>query len=482
MTEEVIFYYNPATFIKSAGNNMNLKIIITASLLTLMTTVVAAPASPSESSKGLVAKPIPPSFHFPTSVKEINKWIATSNTKAMRNHAWDLWAGMNSNSDEMYQGRNLPIWETWYGFNEVFQFESTGDNTPTKMEIASHRQAMHAFVIPHQLIFRQAKFTKNDILGPLDQRLGSFNKFNSDAAAFMLAAQEGPDGKMYHYTSSKSRDALNNAWPANTLVENRGINEFPETAIETKPVFSVIKGAGLTVIPVWQGVTASTQPDRPVSSAWTSCVLVDPKGITTELRKATKLEISSAEMPPELSCKEFYYGSLSMFYSFRLTPEEVSAFNNIRGQRVKEGDYAILLAMHVNTHEAPFWTWQTFYWMPSGVPNPNVFPGSKADQPRKLKSPWNNYAMCSNYSQTTKPGGNIMDICYNPYLEVALPAGLESNCMSCHGVARTGDLSTNPVPTEYKKPISFFGDPLYFNANTTHTKFSWALATLGQEK
>jgi hypothetical protein len=47
--------------------------------------------------------------------------------------------------------------------------------------------------------------------------------------------------------------------------------------------------------------------------------------------------------------------------------------------------------------------------------------------------------------------------------------------MSCHGVAVVGN--DQPYPANYDKPIAFFTDPTYFTTMTTHTDFSWAVAT-----
>ena len=68
-----------------------------------------------------------------------------------------------------------------------------------------------------------------------------------------------------------------------------------------------------------------------------------------------------------------------------------------------------------------------------------------------------------------------MQICFNPYLETtpSIPAGISSNCMSCHGTARIA--SNEDYPADYKAPIAFFNDPKYFNSTSTHTDFSWAV-------
>ncbi len=91
-----------------------------------------------------------------------------------------------------------------------------------------------------------------------------------------------------------------------------------------------------------------------------------------------------------------------------------------------------------------------------------------------VKQEWRNYSMCANYLQTKGVSSTEMDICYNPYLETAfgVEAGLESNCMSCHGRAIVGGKSG--YPKDYKKPIDFNHGPYYENA--TSTDFSWAIA------
>ncbi len=377
------------------------------------------------------------------------------------------WSGLTSDSGEVYQDKQLPIWETWVTSNDVFQ-SSSNNVTP-------HRHSLHDFSIPRQLIHAKGKSSFNEVSDPPEVQLMSSEKFNSDAAVFIMQPQPGPGGKNYSYNTGKGLLELNNAWPSPTPIEERGIKSFPLTAIETKSIFSIVKTTGLTPIPLWQGPAASTQPEAPASSTWTTCVLVDPHGQTNHVRPATPLEITKANKSDFLSCKNYLYGSIGMFYSFQLDANEAATFRRGRKSGVDEGDYAVLVALHVNTHEVPFWTWQTFYWEPQGTDSPNAFPGSKAGQPKNLKTPWNNYATCTTYSQTTTPGGNVMNVCFNPYLEPGLPSGIESNCMSCHGVARvsSGDISS---PEEYKKPIDFFKDPQYFNTNSTNTEFSWAVA------
>ena len=157
--------------------------------------------------------------------------------------------------------------------------------------------------------------------------------------------------------------------------------------------------------------------------------------------------------------------SIKDFYTIKLTKEDsihFSAFaagsgddvgrNNKTSTEdvksmVRQGNYALLVAMHVTGKEVPNWTWQTFWWSPD-TSNP-VF-GS--DRPISIPSPWSNYNMRTAYYMVSPPGqekGGEPLHSYNPYLETNLSGkvptsvlgdsikwyGVFSNCMSCHRMA-----------------------------------------------
>jgi hypothetical protein len=432
------------------------------------TAVVTAPGA-------VTPVPLPDSANFPVAEATINGWIAKSDTAAIRGHAWSLWQGMSAPSGQTFNGQALPIWETWAGPNEVFpsvQLAATAEGATLEARLAKPR-VIRSFAPPLQ--FHHAKGARlgaTAAFGNAD--VTADNKFNPQAATFIDAQQPGPNGGIYSYSSQAGLTKLNASWPAETTPQNRGINAFPVRAIETKPVFGTVQAAGLTIQPLWQGPSASTNPANPTVNTWTSCILISPTG-TGPIRSATPAEIASVSTTGT-ACKTFQWAPLSTFYAVRLTADEAKSFAAATGKTVAEGDYAVLLAMHVNTKEIPFWTWQTFWWQP-GADTPNNFPGNKQGQPSGLAAPWTNYAACTAYDQTTTPGGATMTVCFNPYLETdpGIPVGITSNCMSCHGVALVGP---NPTyPAAYKKPIAFFTDPTYFDTKSTHTDFSWAVAS-----
>jgi len=409
--------------------------------------------------------PFPSSPDFPVAEATIQGWVTRHDTKAERDHAWALWAGLNQGSGQSPSGTELRIWETWQNISSIVN----GDPGGVVLQGGAPRE-IHSFEVPRQF-HHGSKGIQFDAVA--NTRIRVLSKFDPEAAAFVSARQPGPGpaGSTYSYKSNAGLKKLNAAWPAGTAIGKRAINPFPTRGFELKPVMMAVKATGLTIQPLWQGLKGSTNQANPTPDTWTTCVLIDP-AVSGSLRPATADEIKRAAPDPSSACKTFLYGPVSLFYAFKMTPGEAAKF----GLGAVAGDYAVLVGMHVNTKEVPLWTWQTFWWQP-GADALTGFPGTKAGQPANLPAPFNNYAACTNYDQTTKPGGKIMDVCFNPYLETtrSIPAGVSSNCMSCHGIARF-DLKPTGYPTDYKKPIALFTDPRYFGKASTNTDMSWGIA------
>jgi hypothetical protein len=160
----------------------------------------------------------------------------------------------------------------------------------------------------------------------------SFNKFDPEAGAFIVAPQPGPGSATYSYNRQASLQSLNQAWPAGTTGQNRAINEFPIRAIETKPVFQLVKASGLTPQPLWQGPAGSTNATNPTPTTWTTCVLIDPAG-SGDVRPATAAEIAAKVDVGPNACSTYLYGPLSLFYSIKMTADEGAAFVQAQGPR-----------------------------------------------------------------------------------------------------------------------------------------------------
>jgi hypothetical protein len=198
---------------------------------------------------------------------------------------------------------------------------------------------------------------------------------------------------------------------------------------------------------------------------------VIPPGIKVDPKFRVK-EMGGSEDFPQVK--------VSDFYNIKLTKEEAAAASAVLGQTAKEGDYAILVAMHVSSREIDNWTWQTFWW---SLTKPRISPSVK----KRVKAPFDHYQVATGYSFMTGRDQKGQDnpnslpgVCYNPYLEARFgngvfvrpgQLGIESNCMSCHRCATWPPATSGYVANGLIDP----GDPTLF-AGKTKTDFLWGVA------
>jgi hypothetical protein len=407
---------------------------------------------------------------------------------------------MSAPSGVVLRHQMLPIWETWYSNDEVFTTSTKA--TAMAAGTAPRITLTHPLARPHQRdhLLRMAAALKATaganspaakavaaaIAAAAADQVVAFNKFDAASGNFLMTAHQTPPqtGKRYLYTQQNDLNNLNAAWAAATPIADRKIDEFPATAIDLKPVLWLVKQTGLSAVPLWQGTGAGAiKPGTAVNPApndWLNCVLVDPLG-KGPLRPATPAEVAKANPNSALSCdpKKYLYAPLSALYSFPMTAAEAVAYNNAQGTpgvTAAAGDFAALVAMHVTSKEIVNWTWQTFWW-DGGKNPPNNFPGSSAGMIAKVKGPWRNYSMCAAYSMVVPakdPKGKPV-VCFNPFLETSQVDGLQSNCMSCHGVARWPATNATAYPQTYV-PNGYidFGSATWFGGQT-HNDFVWAI-------
>lgn len=403
-----------------------------------------------------------PAFPVPAAV--IRAWIATNNTTAMRQHAWNLWKGISAITPET---QGYPVWETWYSGPEIGNQANGTCASPKLVDLLSGSERSvglpkHDFQVPEQ--FHHNRFARKSLSAetagttvtvPLEVTV----KFDSDYAQFVMNHQ---------YCDSSTLWKLQEGWGTQPLT-NRHIQDFPKTAIGLKPTFEFVNGpghnGGITLVNYWKGDLTtgpnnSTNPEFPTPDTWTQCVVVNT-GADQVIPSGLHCAVTNASAPISPSGTV----GIDQFYHFQLTDDEATAVcAQIGGGSscpVQKGDYAILAGMHMSTKEDADWTWQTFWWnygtsFPYGPP------------PANIPAPFNHYAMAEGYSMTTQnnpKGPNTL--AYNPYLETGLGPtvhGVNSTCLSCHIVASLGNNpNSNAQSPPPDSPNSGSGYPAFYS-------------------
>jgi hypothetical protein len=386
----------------------------------------AAPAN----SLNLRHAPMPAWFKFETK-ETVNDWIAQGNTQAMTEHAWLLLAAVTSPTNQQLNGKPAPVFETWWSRDETL--------SAPQAKVAARR-----FEAPRQLTFAGRP-------KPARAPATFFSdvKYNEPIRAHI---------RKNRYYDPATLQKLNAGWPADAPLSQRKLNDFPDTSIMLKPVYQSVSGTEVTILPYWTNAANSTKPAAPGAETWTKSVAVVPPGA-----KPDNLPVGTPVVP------------LSSFYTIKLTVDELQAAIAATGNKsLKEGDFAILVGMHVASREIDDWTWQTFYWSPE---KQSIPPKAAA----RIIAPFDQFQVAIGYSYLTNPSdaNSKPIICFNPYLEAGLTpdrfskpgnSGLQSNCITCHRGAAwppsTAKFMANGV-TDPKDPFCFTGN--------TKTDFMWGI-------
>ena len=422
------------------------------SLLSLCAVVLLAACSDESSRNGSSSISESVSYHppragegYPADAARLTAAVDAGDTRAVREHAWDLWAAMTARSGERFNGKDLPIWETWYSGADLYASTESVCAADARVTQAEGRD----FESPVQHFHDGAAES---------EAVTSVVRFTREVAEHVCA---------HSYDDAHTLDTLNASFDATTPVGERSIAAFPVRSIALKPVFQIVKQDAVTVLPYWAGTSPATtsNPAVPKPETWRQCVAVVPPGVvmppSPHVAPCNDVSSYAAAVVP-----------IDRFYFVQLTPEEVAEASDdadLGDTRPEAGDYAVLVAMHVTTKEIPGWTWQTFWWSPF----PDAAPFGN-DRPGRVEHEWRNYEMCTAYSMTGPPetAAAAPQVCFNPYLETGLTAlvGTESNCKTCHRLAAWPDFTTPYRASGLVSP----DDPAFFAGNTK-LDFLWSV-------
>ena len=367
-----------------------------------------------ENSVAITAVPMPSTLasgqKFPTDSTTINNWVKNSvvvnNLETNNNiitHGWDIWDALTTYTNQDNNGQKLRRFETWYTPADIkTALNSQTSNSSFKLENLDRSHTGH-LEIPHQNL-HGAKVKSSDVIG--------FIKCDPTSANHIYKNQ------LYYFEVLKSMIQAGK-------ISN--IPAFPASSILIKPVFYPLTKVDPLKpneysLPSWPGYNNQIPMDSIVAngfgpSSWNNDIKITTTGVTDAANKVF---------------------SVNDFIHFKLNKEQAAnIINVIDSGKAKEGDYAVLVGMHVNTRENRRWTWQTFWW--SQHPTAPQSPSSLLianQQPSGLDNAAKHYAMALAYNmispaQPYTDGSNALTTnepikesiyAYNPYLEAGFNA------------------------------------------------------------
>jgi hypothetical protein len=411
--------------------------------------------SPTDAQFRPVELPNPgiPGFVFPESEQTILDWVKTGNDAAIHSHAWGLWTALTQQTDQVFNGQKLLVFETWNGPADL-----RPSSTLSRLIVRTRQP--HQLQLPEQL---QSERARDAATSTQPGSVAVDVKYNPVASEFITANGLLSKSRLLEYLNPSVASSIPN---------------FKPDAISLKPIYRTLSPLidnRYFQLWAWPGPPVLTFDDSDKmwhsqfypDFLWGQCVWIDIEGAGNIGGGVDKTCAVNGTSRTSAST----YG-LDQFIHFRMTKSDAEMLNaNAQSlgltSAASEGEYAVLVGMHATSREISRWTWQTFWWV-TNPDNPTA-PSSKlaaSTRPAKLTVAARHYAQCAGYdevipSQPDSGGANVGQTvyCYNPYLEaafsqVALPkhnpgmtlvdgqmvktandVGPQTNCMSCHELA-----------------------------------------------
>ena len=347
---------------------------------------------------------------------------------AQRAHVWSLWASLTQRDD-----RGLASWESWYRADEIF----TPNPQVCQDSVEASRSRERHF---ESLV--QLEETPEDV-GESNLTFVMYN-----GAACQHIVQNG----------YQLRSTLDGFLDAGTP----DIAPFPKESVIVKTFWVPVNGQQLSPLPVWDD-----NPNLPASGAthslptWERIVLIDATGerVGETVAHYTLPDGSrSYQNVKVVGLEDFYHApfdeatvdylqktiassksSRVVFHSGVAYPLTPTTF--FLGRDPQMGDYAALVALHLTTKETPEWLWATFWWHDEADRS-----AYGADRLESVRPPFNHYKMdLASDMVTPLEADGSPNAVYNPYMELGLPGGAASNCMSCHARAAHAASADSPA-------------------------------------
>ncbi|WP_163994971.1 hypothetical protein [Pyxidicoccus caerfyrddinensis] len=407
-----------------------------------------------------VAPPIPPGFDYPLSAQVLEQAVATRNEKFIRQHGWNLFAGINSPAKE-----GLSLWRSWHTSTEAYApppQATPQDASPHRARslIQANKDNVPVFLPGPQYPVPKDVCTKYGLSG-CPGSPGSLYQL-ADGLTFQNNGDIMIAGVIYNedaFTWLRGNNGTGNPpfYKGSVLTglmppkgQTKEVFPFPIHSVVLKHMYWPVPGDACGALPVWDNPTPPTPSTymgyENNTTAWTRAVAVAtpgcpvPPGGTTEVSFLYGvLDANGAPLAPiqfkdakVVPLTDFFHQTFSKEALDALSPQDRAILDASAwwayGREFQAGDAVVSIATHILTKEMPKWTMQTFWWHDDADSGPYA-----SDRPSIPQVPptWRNYLMVSEYGIPYLGAPSQLPAHFNPYIEL-VSHPVETNCRNCH--------------------------------------------------
>jgi hypothetical protein len=448
----------------------------------------------------------------------IEAWKKADDRKAMKDHAWRLFASLmrpvyrDSSYSPLDPTAVVRAYDTWHSIDEAVppkgeavvdfsQPATPANGMVLSTKTLSGKVMLRKIDVPGQ-ISHQGEMTSKPLdsskpakgTGVLGAALVSDVKYSDEIVKFVedqLMDIDAQGGKKI--VKDYKLAALQQAG-ATTL-------DFADTkGIMLKPAYTIVKGNGPTVIGRWDESIDTTNPasadtiQHPVNAnthvagerTWTQEAVVVPPGYEAPTQPVYGRDGNKL---PVVSVNDFHHFKLSAEQAAELRGGILKELMGPNVQNIQEGDYAVLTSMHISTREVDDWTWQTFWWQPkadgTAADDDSVPDDIRALFSQDLWKPLSYFKAGVGYDYLTPDGKGV--ICSNPYLEG--PFGMRDALEAVYGTPRDEEGNDRLASVEVfirdkdgkaLNPYTLEGNGLKTNCVSCHRAAAYPADSLGK--
>jgi len=481
-----------------------------------------AAAAKAPTPDGLTPVPLPAWVGFPADAKALQAAIDARDPAPLREHAWRLFAGINQ---PISAEDPRPLWWTWSTTTQLFEQPPTvlGHTAMTSHRHAARTLAAAAKAQPpapgtpdpdqdhtDECFDAQGNGT---IFFPAPayvlpkatvERFGLDPKC-ADPAYFVANASSCGLTDGTHFQSNGDIMVATESYnePGADRIEQRGYNDsatlqallatgttiIPDLSplqVNTKHMYWPVKASGLSALPVFREPAKAQWCQYNGYEQWDALVAVDPTGTvkgqgTVDFLFGVYDAEGKAPLPTKHATVDVH--ALDEFYAQQIDQarwDALSAKDQMlldaasqwaHGKPFEPGDHVVTVAMHLVTKEIPQWTLQSAWW--SDQPDQGPYAANRPALPQ-AQGPWQHYLMTIEYGITTEPGGDVLPVAFNPFIELAATHPVATNCRNCH--LRAAWPKASYLTATGPGPLANIGtdDPMF--AGVLLTDFQWVIA------
>ncbi|HWZ45782.1 MAG TPA: hypothetical protein VNW97_20075 [Candidatus Saccharimonadales bacterium] len=424
----------------------------------------------------------------------------------MRLHGWCLFAGLN----RVLVPNGQLHWQRWKTSTQAFPYQynpwkgvggTVLANRPSPLNSRNFANAKSGGANPinnpppmypiNAAVAKKYPSCREPILGHVNWyqlKDGVHMQSNGDIMVAGVIYNDAAINKILG-TNLYNAVTLNGLLPKDKTNPPDAISQFPASSIVLKPMFWPVQKGGFTALPVWDDSKPGSPADGKyagyeIQSIWKRAVAITdlpnpkpPQSISylygvydnagTKRIGPITYSNTAQTSPPAfqvVSVNDFYHRQLNKIELAQLSECDRALLDASAywayNRAFQEGDYIVLIAMHIMTKEQQDWTFQSLWYHPDA---------NKSETCRYCKSRPNNikdktfrhYLLTTTYGTTqqpgkrnyyapanTKPGVDIWPVAYNPYIELAASHPITTNCMNCHHRAAWPPLLSQDKPDE----------------------------------